>query len=593
MVWLAIPQSFIQQLLLQCEIEEIISSYAVLKNEGRNRKCLCPFHSEKTPSFVVYNDTQSFYCFGCGAGGDVITFLMRVENLDYVEAVRLLAKRCGMEVPDDAGDDRSAQLKAKVLEINRAAARFFNTCLKTKEGQPGLAYLKKRGLSDQTITKYGIGFAPDGWDHLKNHLVGKGFTLEELAAACVITKSRKGSYFDSFRNRVMFPIIDIRGSVIAFGGRVLDDSKPKYLNSPDTPVFKKSRNLFSLNFAKNVKGGRMILAEGYMDVIAVNAAGFENVVATLGTALTAEQSRLIAKYAHEVVIAYDSDEAGQAATHRAVNLLSEVGLATKILKLSDAKDPDEYIKKFGVKRFELLLDGAGDVIEFELNKLKASIRLEETDGKIAYIRKAVGILSSINNALEREIYAGIIAKDTGVSQVSVMSQVKSSMKRKYKAREKKEWGEIQSNKSVVTDRINPEKSANLKEALAEERLIAFLFRNPDHLPYILSRISAEDFVTDFNKRVFTSILEIIKAGGELVFSVLVPGFTQEETAKIAQMLAKSSGLQNTKEMLDDYIDVLKAHKNSLSPSEIGAADPEKLDQYLRLLQEKKKPAKHS
>lgn len=576
---LAIPQSFIQQLLMHCDIEDIISSYVSLKREGRNRKGLCPFHSEKTPSMVVYNDTQSFYCFGCGAGGDVITFIMKIENLEYVEAVKFLAQRAGMEVPDDAGDDRAARMKTRILEINRAAAKFYHSCLKSPQGQAGYAYLKGRQLSDKTITQYGLGFAPNSWDSLLRHLRGKGYSYEELDAARVVTKGRNGKYYDFFRNRVIFPVIDVRGNVIAFGGRVLDDSKPKYLNTSDTPVFKKSRNLFSLNFAKNTKSKRFILAEGYMDVISIFAAGFDNVVATLGTALTAEQARLISKYASEVVIAYDSDGAGQAATHRAINLLSEVSVATKTLRMDGAKDPDEYIKKYGAKRFELLLERADNVIEFELSKLRQSCHLEETDGKIEYLRRAVGILSSVNNRLEREVYAGIVARETGISLNSILSQVQSAILRKRKEAEKKEWAEIQSNKKVMTDRINPEKSKFLREANAEEGMIAYLFRNPDSMEYILSKITPEDFPTSFNRRVFGAILEKLKENQEISLSMLIPLFTEEENAKIAQILAKRNWEKTTQNLLDDYIDVLLTHRNSLKSRDISAMDLEEIERF--------------
>ncbi len=579
---MAIPRSFIEQLLLHCDIEDIISSYAVLKREGRNRKCLCPFHSEKTPSMVVYQDTQSFYCFGCGAGGDVITFIMKIENLEYVEAVRFLARRVGMEVPDEVDHDRSAFLKSRILEINRETARFYHRVLKTSLGQKGLAYFKNRQLSDKTITRYGLGYAPEGWDYLKKHLREKGFTYEEMYAANVVARGKSGNYYDFFRNRVMFPVIDVRGNVIAFGGRVLDDSKPKYLNTSDTPVFKKSRNLFSLNFAKNTQKDYFILAEGYMDVIAVNAAGFENVVATLGTSLTSEQARLISKYAKEVVIAYDSDGAGQAATHRAINLFSEVGLATKILKMEGAKDPDEYIKKFGALRFERLLESAGNIVEFELNKVKAACNLEETDGKLEYIRRCVSILSSIKNRLEREVYAGIVAKETGVSQASLISQVNAAIRKNQKKEEQREWNEIQANKKVASDRVNAEKIRFLRQALAEEGIIAFLFRNPDYLEYILSKIGTDDFVTTFNKRVFSQMVEKITENQEISLSMLTPSFSEEENGKISQILAKNSGERQTKKLVDDYIDVLLEHKHSLKAKDIESIDLDEIEKFLRL-----------
>lgn len=576
---MAIPQSFIQQLLMQCDIEDIISSYVVLKREGKNRKGLCPFHSEKTPSMVVYRDTQSFYCFGCGAGGDVITFIRQIENLDYVEAVQFLARRVGLEVPSDSDGDRMGQLKARILEINRAAAHFYHDCLKSPLGRPGLSYLKGRQLENKTIVKYGLGYAPPDWDSLIRHLKSKGFRLDEMEAAKVAIKGRNGSYYDFFRNRVIFPVIDLRGNVIAFGGRVLDDSKPKYLNTSDTPVFKKSRNLFSMNFAKNVKSDRLILAEGYMDVISINAAGFENVVATLGTALTPEQARLMSKYAKEIIIAYDSDGAGQTATHRAINLLSEVGLSAKTLKIEGAKDPDEFIKKFGARRFELLLENAGNVVEFELSKAKASCNLEETDGKLEYIRKVVSILSSVENKLEREVYAGIVAKELSVQTESILTQVNSAIRRKLKKQEKQEWNDIQTNREVYKDRINPQKAQLLREALAEEGIIAFLFRNPDELPYIESRISKDQFVTDFNRRVFEAIADKIKENRDIQLGMIAPLFTPEENADISKILAKTSEKTLTKQLLDDYIDLLLAHKNSLKARDIQTLSLDEIEKF--------------
>ena len=330
-----IPKSFIETLRMSCDIESIVSSYVKLKRTGRNETGLCPFHSEKTPSMVVYNDTQSFYCFGCGAGGDVISFIMRIENLGYVEAIKFLAQRVGLEVPDDGMEDHASKIKPIILEMNRLSAHFYHNVLKSPDGRPGQAYFSSRKLSPQTIVKYGLGYAPAGWNTLRDYLKSKGFSYEQMYEAGLVNKSPKGSYYDAFRNRVVFPIVDLRKNVIGFGGRVLDDSKPKYLNTNDTPVFKKSRNLFSLNFAKNkIENGRLILAEGYMDVIAVNQAGFENVVATLGTALTPEQARLIATYAKEVVIAYDSDGPGRKATDRAAGLLEEAGVTCRILKMS-------------------------------------------------------------------------------------------------------------------------------------------------------------------------------------------------------------------------------------------------------------------
>ncbi|MEG1849295.1 MAG: DNA primase, partial [Oscillospiraceae bacterium] len=350
-----IPESFIEELKYRSDIEQIISPYVQLKRAGRHLTGLCPFHSEKTPSFVVYPENQSFYCFGCGAGGDVVTFVRKSENLEYLEALRFLAQKAGMTLPEDAENDEAGRMRLRILECNRESARFFHAALISPAGEPGLAYLRRRQLSDTTIRRFGLGWAPDSWGSLHEHLLKKGFTEAEMLAAAVTRGGTRGSY-DSFRGRVIFPIIDLRGAVIGFGGRILGDGQPKYLNSPDTMVFKKSRNLFALNVAKATKEPRLLLTEGYMDAIAVHQAGFDNAVATLGTALTQEQARLMAQYTGEVVIAYDSDGAGQKATVRANELLAQTGIKVRVLSMTGAKDPDEFIKANGALRFKQLVE---------------------------------------------------------------------------------------------------------------------------------------------------------------------------------------------------------------------------------------------
>ena len=316
-----LSDQFLQELKYRSDIEQVVGSYVNLRRRGRTLSGLCPFHSEKSPSFTVYPDTQSFFCFGCGAAGDVINFIRRIENLDYMEAVRLLAQRAGMQVPEEAGDDRSSRLRKRILELNRDAARYFHRSLMSEAGRPGRAYLIGRGLTRDTIVHFGIGYAAEGWDGLTNAMRQQGYTKEELLAAHLVSEGARGGIYDTFRNRAIFPIIDLRGNVIAFGGRNLGDKGPKYLNSSDTPVFKKSRNLFALNFAKDSPRKQLILCEGYMDVVSLHQAGFTNAVATLGTALTEEQCRLIAQYTGEVLLSYDSDGPGQAATQRATCLL--------------------------------------------------------------------------------------------------------------------------------------------------------------------------------------------------------------------------------------------------------------------------------
>lgn len=574
---------------MSCDIESIVSSYVQLKRAGRNLTGLCPFHSEKTPSMVVYNDSQSFYCFGCGAGGDVISFIMRIENLDYPEAVRFLSERVGLQVPEDGREDVSSRIKPVILEINRLSARFFHECLKSEAGKPGMEYFAARQLSSKTIVKYGLGYAPSGWDNLRNFLRGKGFSDEQMIAAAVASKGRNDSCYDMFRNRVMFPIIDLKKNVIGFGGRVLDDSKPKYLNSADTPVFKKSRNLFSLNFAKNhISDSRLILAEGYMDVIAVNQAGFENVVATLGTALTSEQARLIASYAKEVVIAYDSDGAGRTATNRAVGLLDEVGVQTKILNMKGAKDPDEYLKKFGAQRFKMLLDGASNVVEYQLSVIRAKYDIALPEGQAAYLSEAVKYLSTVQSPIEREIYAGVLSQETGVLKETILSNIASIVRRKDRREKKKQWSDIQTGRNLPADRQNPQRAANLQVALAEEGIIAFLYKNQDHLDYVLQKISPEDFVTDLNREIFGIMLQKLQNNNGISLIDFNPELSGEKIARFSGILARQSEMQMSREALDDYIETLLDYQYKKAVSHAGELSEEQLRQVVQKLREKKK-----
>ncbi len=576
---------------MSCDIESIVSSYVQLKRAGRNLTGLCPFHSEKTPSMVVYNDSQSFYCFGCGAGGDVISFIMRIENLDYVEAVRFLSERVGLQLPEDGREDVSSRLKPVILEINRLSARFFHECLKSEAGKPGMEYFATRQLSPKTIVKYGLGYAPPGWDNLRKFLRGKGFSDEQMIAAAVASKGRNGSCYDMFRNRVIFPIIDLKKNVIGFGGRVLDDSKPKYLNSADTPVFKKSKNLFSLNFAKNhISDSRLILAEGYMDVIAVNQAGFENVVATLGTALTSEQARLISSYAKEVVIAYDSDGAGRTATNRAVGLLDEVGVQTKILNMKGAKDPDEYIKKFGTQRFKMLLDGANNVTEYQLSVIKAKYDISLSEGQAAYLTEASKFLATVQSPIEREIYAGVLSKETGVLKETILSNIESLLKRKERREKKKQWSDIQVGRNQPVDRQNPQRAANLQVALAEEGIIAFLYKNQDHLGYILQKITPDAFVTDCNREIFGIMLQKLQNNNGISLIDFNPELSGEKIARFSGILARQSEMQLSREALDDYIETLLDYQYKKAMNRAGdLSDAELLEVVDKLREKKKQP----
>lgn len=549
-----LPDEFIYQLKLANPIDTTMGRYVHLIRSGSNYKCLCPFHSEKTPSCTVYTGTQSFYCFGCGAGGDVITFTKQIENLDTYEAIKLLAERGGLEMPENDLNKDGAKLKLRILEMNREAANFFYRNLLQGQDKRGLQYAVQRGLTPKAIKKYAIGYAPTAWDGLMKHLEGLGFTREEMLSAGLIRQNARGC-FDFFRERVMFPIIDLRGNVIAFGGRLIEGEGPKYLNSGDTPVFKKSRNLFSLNFAKNANVKQLILAEGYMDVIAINQAGFEQVVATLGTALTAEQARIMAQYATEVVLCYDSDSAGQNATHRAINLLSEAGLHTRILKVQDAKDPDEYIRKFGATRFKLLLDNSGGAINFELARCREGLDLATEQGKFDFLRRTVQVLSSIRNEMEREVYLSRIAKEEEISPDVLHAQVKAQLRKSYYTEKKQSWNAMMA-KSSFRDELNPEAPKYQREAKAEEQILAYLFLHPDLLPEVEKRLKPEHFFTSLHRKIYEIFCERMPETDTFSVSMFRDACSDAEMGRITGIMARNAEVALTADTLNDCIRLL-------------------------------------
>lgn len=555
-----LPQEFIYQLKQANPIEQVMGSYVQLIRAGSLLKCNCPFHSEKTPSCVVYADTQDphFYCFGCHAGGDVISFIRQIEGIGYMDAVRMLAERAGMTVPSQSQDNREENMRMRLLELNRAAANYYYKQL-TGPDKRGLVYLKERALRPDIIKKYGLGFAGEQWDGLLNAMKNLGFTDEELLAANLCSRSQKtGNLYDRFRSRVIFPIIDLRGNVIAFGGRTIEkDGEPKYLNSSDTPVFKKGRNLFSMNFAKKSQSKRLILAEGYMDVIAVHQAGFENVVASLGTALTPDQCRLMRQYADEVVISYDSDAAGQNATVKAVNLLRAVGLRPRILHMHDAKDPDEYIKKFGAPYFRKLLEDADDALTYELQRCRDGTDPESEDGTITALHKAVNVLAGITNEMERNVYLSRVAKDYDINTQLLEAQVDREIKKRKNSAKKQDW---QNRVSLLRPRdpVNPEASQHQKEATAEEYILCYLFRQPDALESVMERIKPEEFVTEFHRRVYEKLAEMLKQGYDFSLSLFSgEDFTPDETGRITGIPAKYDEIDISPQTVEDCIRTLK------------------------------------
>lgn len=558
---------FLYSLRAANPIETVIGSYVQLKRRGRNYVCSCPFHSEKTPSCTVFTDTQSFYCFGCGAGGDVITFVMKIENLVFSEAVKLLAQRAGLELPQNSPESsRLAALRTRIYEMNRLAANFFYTNLVSGRDKQGLQYFAQRKLSPQTIKKYGLGYASDSWDELCGYLKNHGYSDDEIVEAWLGGCYKKnGGIFDMFRKRVMFPIVDLRGNIIGFGGRVLDDSQPKYLNTGKTPVFDKGSNLFSMNFAKNAETKRLILCEGYMDVIAVNQAGFENVVATLGTAITPDQARLMSHYAEEIIIAYDSDGAGQKATQKAINHFNDVGLRTKIIHMEGAKDPDEYIKKFGANRFRMLLDESFDATDFMLDKCEDGLDLSSEAGRVELLKRASRVLTGIESPLEREVYISRTSKRCDIPVQVLKTHIDDMLRKSQNSGKKREWRSITANAAYVRDDINPEAQKFRKQARAEENIIYYLMKRPEECEKIAEEAPPEIFVTSFNKKIYTAMLEKMKNSTKFSISMLADEFSPDEMGKISGIEAKNRDFDINREVFDDCVGVLKkASTNSRS-----------------------------
>ena len=575
---MAFDDRFLSELRERNDITDVISEYVVLsKRQGRIRKGLCPFHNEKTPSFAVYEDTQSFYCFGCGVGGDVIGFIRNIENLDYLDAVKKLAQRAGLTMPEEQYDNSLQNRKKRIYELNKCAAKFFHEQLLAKENRFALEYYLGRGYTPATIKHFGLGYAPDGWTYLKQYLNEHGFRNEEIYEADLVKRSEKNSkvsFYDNFRNRMMTPIIDVRGNVVGFGGRVLDDSKPKYVNTSDTLVYKKSHEVFALNFAKNANPESLIICEGYMDVIALHQAGFTNAVACLGTALTIEQAKLIKRYVAEVVLSYDSDEAGQKATQRAIQIFTLAGLKVRVLKLSGGKDPDEIIKKYGPERFRMILEGAQNEIEYTLIKIRSKHDPSTTDGKASFVTEAAAFLATLPNPIERDTYASKIAEETGVEKSSVMAYINSSVKKNTRKQLDKKIEEEKRKSLGLTDRINTDAKKNVRAAKAEENLLTLLLRNPDFWEKIKEKVSAEDFQTAFNKRVFTSLISKIESGAAIDVTAFGEEFSLEEAGRISLLFNKGDMVSNTEKECLDCIKVLKEEQVKQTGDVSGMDDEE-------------------
>ncbi len=583
-----IPHEIIEEIKYRNDIETVIGSFVNLKRSGANAKGLCPFHSEKTPSFHVYIANQSFYCFGCGASGDVITFTMKMENLDYMSAVRLLASRSGVSLPESAERVSTKEVgRQRILDMNKAAAKFFHNCLLDEEiGKPGRDYIvKNRGLSQSIIKHFGIGYAPNDFGALHRHLKGLGFTDEEMITGFLCARSQKNnSVYDVYRERVMFPIIDVTGNVIAFGGRRIDGVKEnKYINTNDTPAFKKSKNLFALNFAKNNASDFMILCEGYMDVIALHAAGFENAVATLGTAITPDQARMFARYTKKVIISYDDDEPGQKAADKAFKLLQEVGIDVRILKSDGVgvKDPDEYIKKYGKEKFTALLNNSKSKFEFEQERILSGYNLANMDEKVKALKELCQAISNYPSEIERELYARKIATQFELPVESINRDVNVIIKRRNSAQKKKESAEIYRKTSMIGDRINRESASNVNGNKVEEAILGMMMLFPQHLEVCVNQLTADDFVTTFSKKIFESICTVYNECKKFDIGYIQNDFSVDEISRISKMIIERQQLSlNDDKTLQDLICSLK---NVTQKKE----DSTSLDSILRAINNKK------
>lgn len=560
---MALSDSFLQELKMKTDIEDVISTYVTLKRRGATLVGLCPFHNEKTPSFTVYPATQSFYCFGCGAGGDAITFLKKIENLDYLDAVKTLAQRAGLQMPQEGFDDSLSKRRRRILEMNREAARFYHSVLLSPEGKVGYDYYIGRALSAATINHFGLGFAPNQWDALLKHMRAKGYQPAELVDAGLARKGQKG-YYDNFRNRVMTPIIDVRGNVIAFGGRVLDDSKPKYINTGDTLVYKKTNELFALNFAKDSKEDALILCEGYMDVIAMHQAGFTNAVAGCGTALTTEQVRLISRYAKEVILTYDADEAGQKALQKAMTLFDQTDVKVRIPALVGGKDPDEIIRTYGRDKFKGMLEGASNETEFRLLALRRQYNLATTQGKIDFIGGALRILATLP-PVEQDLYVSRLSEELGVERQNMKVQLQDLVARQGNRREKREFKRIVQENMRKTARETMATDASLRKLRAEDRLISLLLRYPD-CSRLCKDFDPQWLTPGFAQRVFTLILQRLENGDGTELMDLRDRLTDDEMGRLSGIIARGGESADAKQEFSDCLQTIRAEQQKKQES---------------------------
>ena len=582
-----IPHEYIEELTRRTDIVELVGSYVQLKRKGRLYGGLCPFHSEKSPSFYVYPDTQSFYCFGCGAGGDAITFAKKINSIDYPEAVKMLAARAGMPEPQE--DDKTGRMRSRILSMNKEAARFFHACLNStvEEARQARAYWRRRGLDDKTIVRFGLGYAPNDGQALYQFLRDKGYNQQELDASGLFKRSPSGRIYCLFWKRVMTPIFDLRGNIIAFGGRVLDDSKPKYVNSPETLVYHKSDTVFALQIAKRSASRRFVLCEGYMDVISMQQAGIDTAVCACGTALTPDQVRLISEYADEVILSYDSDEAGQKATLRSLELFRNSPVKVGVLQIPGAKDPDEDIKKYGAERFKALLDGVGNALDFRLGRLRSQYDLSQDAQRLEYVKQAVDLLAERSSPTEQEVYAGRLAEETNISKTAIMTQLETAVKRVgSKRRYEKKKAVLQSGEM---NQIKVSYTAGGSQALgivsAQQRLLAAILREPQYLDLVKDQLTAEQFIQPQQKELYEAMLRCREQGVEISLTALHAFAGEEALNELSHLAAQYSDVNCTPDDIRLYLD--RIARGMPVASKAASMTNEELSSYFQSMREKK------
>lgn len=558
---MAFDRIFLDELSARNDIVDVVSQYVPLKKSGANYFGLCPFHNEKSPSFSVSADKQIFHCFGCGAGGGVITFVMKAEGLEFPDAVRFLAAHCGIEVPEQGEDERkAARHRERLYALCKDAGRFFYDTLWLPENRSVQQYFLNRGLHRRIMNKFGLGYAPDSFHALMDAMAAKGYTREELLDAGLVSRNEKGRVYDRFRNRVMFPIIDVRGNVIAFGGRVMDDSKPKYLNSPETPIFHKSRNLFALNFSKTTRSDYFILAEGYMDVIALHQAGFDSAVASLGTSLTEDQARMIARHTGQIVISYDADGAGQAAAQRAIDILKKCDLQVKVLKIPGAKDPDEFLREKGADAFRNLIERSENHNAYRIEQIAAKYDLEDDEARVQFLKDAARMLATIDSSVEREVYAGRAAKMAGVTPEAMAVEVKRELTIRLKKRKAAERKEIRSPVNMAQPKDKTLAYTDIKSAKAEEGVLRLIFSDQKLLAGLQKELPAEWFSAPILRKIYEHAHALDEHGQIVGIAQFEGELTESEMAHLTNVLSASTPAAEQRQALTDYINTIRLQR---------------------------------